>query len=238
MRRLAPLLLALAAACGDEELLHGLDETQANQSLVALGDDGISGRKVREDGSEGGWTVTVPSGEGARARRLLAARELPRARPPGFAEVFGKGSMVPTPAEERALYQHALAGELARSLETIDGVVEARVHLALPAPDPLRPEARAAPRAAVLLKCRAEARAPIESLAAGIRSLVAGAAEGLGPESVAVVIAEAGAGPPAREPRGRSTSPALAVLAALAAVLAFALSGLAIWSRLRPARAA
>ena len=237
MRRLAACLLALAA-CGEEELLHGLDEAQANQSLVALGEDGISGRKVREDGSEGGWTVTVPSGEGARARRLLAVRELPRARPPGFAEVFGKGSMVPTPAEERALYQHALAGELARSLETIDGVVEARVHLALPAPDPLRPEARAAPRAAVLLKCRADARTRLESLAAGIRSLVAGAAESLDPQSVAVVVAEAGAGPPARESRARPPSTALAVLSALAAVLAFALSGLAVWARVRSARVA
>lgn len=235
MRRLAHIALALAAACGDEELLHGLDETQANQSLVALGEDGISGRKAREDGSEGNWTLIVPSGEGARARRLLAARELPRARPPGFAEVFGKGSMVPTPAEERALYQHALAGELARSLETIDGVVEARVHLALPAHDPLRPEARAAPRAAVLLKCRTEARERIESLANGIRSLVAGAAESLEPESVAVVVAEAGAGPPARD-RGRPPSHALAILAALAAILAFALSGLAIWSRVRVRR--
>jgi type III secretion protein J len=238
MRRLAPLLLALAAACGEEELLHGLDEAQANQSLVALGEDGIPGRKAREDGSEGGWTVTVPSTEGGRARRLLAARELPRARPPGFAEVFGKGSMVPTPAEERALYQHALAGELARSLETIDGVVEARVHLALPAPDPLRPETRAAPRAAVLLKCRAEARAEVELLAAGIRALIAGAAEGLDPVGVAVVIAEAGATPPPREPRARSTSPVLAGLAALAAILAFALSGYAVWTRLRARRAA
>jgi len=238
MRRLASLVLALAAACGEEELLHGLDEAQANQSLVALGEDGISGRKAREDGSESGWIVSVPAAEGGRARRLLAARELPRARPPGFAEVFGKGSMVPTPAEERALYQHALAGELARSLETIDGVVEARVHLALPAPDPLRPEARAAPRAAVLVKCRAEARAQLETLAPGIRSLVAGAAESLEPASVAVVVAEAGASPPPREPRGRSGSPVLAALAALAAVLAFALSGLAVWTRLRAPGAA
>jgi type III secretion protein J len=187
-----PLLLALIslAACGREAILHGLDEVRANQVIVALDEGGVAARKERDDAAEGSWRVEVPSGDSAAARRLLAERELPRRTPPGFGDVFGKGSVVPTPSEERALYLHALSGELARSVEAIDGVVEARVHLALPPPDALRSEPAAPPRAAVLVKARTGARPRVESLVPGIRSLVAGAVPALDASAVAVVVAE------------------------------------------------
>lgn len=199
-------LLLLAGGCaGSEEILHGLDEPQANQVLVALEEAGLGGRKERADGAEAGWTVLVPSGAAGRAHRLLAERELPRPRPPGFGEVFGKGSMVPSAAEERALYLHALAGELSRSVEAIDGVVEARVHLALPEPNPLRADAAApAPRAAVLVKSLPGARERLAALSGGIQALVAGAVAGLEPGAVSVVVAEAIGSPrPAPAPRPR-----------------------------------
>lgn len=227
MRRLLPVLLLLAA-CGDEEILHGLDEAQANQVLVALSESGITGRKARADGNDGGWTVSVAAGEAGPAQRVLAERELPRPRPPGFAEVFGKGSMVPTPTEERALYHHALAGELSRSIEAIDGVVEARVHIALPSADPLRPEASKSPRAAVLVKCRPGSRAHLEALSGGIRSLVAGAAEGLDPAAVAVVLAETAPGNRPPEPAKRRTAPLLLTLGTLAGLIGLALGAAAI----------
>ena len=222
----------LVAACADEEIVHGLDETQANQVMVALGDAGVTGRARRQDGDGAGFAVAVAPAESGRARRVLAERDLPRQRPAGFAEVFSKGSLVPTPVEERALYHHALAGELARSLETIDGVVEARVHLALPAPDPLRPEAAPPPRGAVLVKVRPGARARLEALENGIRSLVAGAAEGLDPASVSVVLAEA-AGTPAVAPSPVRSPRFLLGLAALATAAGLALAAVALRGRLR-----
>jgi type III secretion protein J len=163
----------------------------------------VAASKAREDGADERWRVDVEGGDAARAQRILAERELPRARPPGLAEVFGKGSMVPTPTEEHALLLHALAGELARSLEAVDGVVTARVHLGLRQPDPLRPGERGAPRASVLVKCRAPACAAVRALEPGVRAMVAGAVDGLEPAAVALVIAEAAesgarAAPPAR----------------------------------------
>src|SRR5512142_1905790 len=170
VRSSRPILLLIAlAGCAREELLHGLDERQANEVLVALDERGVAASKAREDGAEERWRVEVDRGESARAQRVLAERELPRARPPGVAEVFGKGSMVPTPTEEHALLLHALAGELARSLEAVDGVVAARVHVGLHQPDPLRPGERGAPRAAVLVKCRAGACAAVRALEPGLR---------------------------------------------------------------------
>ena len=235
-RPLLALLAAALAGCGEEPLLHDLPEREANAVLVALDEAGIAAAKLRQEGSEGGWTVSVPSGEAGRAHRLLSARELPRASPPGLGEVFGQGSAVPSPVEEHARWLHALSGELARSVEALDGVVEARVHLGLPADDPLRPGARAAPRAAVLVKCRPAACPALRAMEGGLRALVAGAAEGLSPEVVAVVIADAAEAPAQVAERRRPA--AARWLAALAALGAASLGFLAWRERRRLARAA
>jgi type III secretion protein J len=232
-RRVMVLLLLAASGCAGEELLHGLDEPQANEVLVALDEGGISGRKLADDGGSG-WTVAVPSGDATRAHRILSERELPRPRPPGFGDVFGKGSMVPTPTEEHALYLHALAGELARSVEAIDGVVGARVHLGLPQPDALRPGDRPPPRGAVLVRCRPASCAAVRALEPGIRSLVAGAADGLDASAVAVVVTEAGETPRATAPEAAGRrSPVLLALAAIAAAGALAVAGVGLRTRLR-----
>jgi type III secretion protein J len=191
-------LLPVLAGCGDEALLHRLDEPQANQVLVALAEAGLEARKEREGSDDGTFTVSVRPAEAGVARSLLSARDLPRSRSPGFSELFGSPGLVPTPLEEQARYLHALSGELARTLEGLDGVVGARVHLALPVLDPLRPDARRTPRASILIKCRPDARGRLEEQADGLRRMVAGAADGLEPASVAVVVAEASASPPAR----------------------------------------
>jgi type III secretion protein J len=213
----APLLLA---ACGDEVLLHRLDEPQANQVLVALGDAGLAARKDRDGGEDGAFAVVVRPSEAAAARSVLSARDLPRARSPGFTELFGSAGLVPTQLEEHARYLHALSGELARTLESLDGVLGARVHLALPAPDPLRPDARRTPRASILIKCRPDARGRLDAQADGIRRVVAGAAEGLDPASVSVLVTEAAPSPAPRVPEPRISRGWLAGSAlALAAVL-------------------
>jgi type III secretion protein J len=233
VHRLTLLLAAWLPACADEPLLHDLSERQANEALVALDEAGIAASKARGEGREEGWTVAVSRTDEGRAHRLLAARELPRPRPPGLGEVFGQGGPVPTPVEEHARWLHALAGELARSLEAIDGVLEARVHLGLPIADPFRPLARPSPRAAVLLKCRLVACPAVRALEGGVRALVAGAAEGLAPDAVAVVIAEAvepaASHPPASRPPAR-------LWLALGAAAGSAGLGLLAWRERRRAR--
>ena len=224
MRTACTAALLLLAGCAGEEVLHGLDERQANEVLVALDQGGVAASKAREEGSEERWRVEVARGDGARAQRVLAERELPRARAPGLGEVFGKGSMVPTPTEEHALLLHALAGELARSVEAVDGVVAARVHVGLRQPDPLRPGDRGAPRASVLVKCRPGACAGIRALEPGLRAMIAGAVEGLEPAAVALVIAEAAESPPRAPPRGRRAG----VLAAVALLAALSVGALAL----------
>jgi type III secretion protein J len=202
----AAVALLVLPACGGEELLHGLDDAQAREVLAALADAGVEAREARGDGPDALASVTVPHPDAPRARRLLVAEGLPRARAPGLEEVFGKPALVPTPVEERARFLLALQGELARTLEVLDGVVAARVHLALPVPDPLRPEPARPARGAVLLRCRPGAKQRLDGLADGIRQIVVGSADGLAPAAVSVVVVEApapqsGAGAERRLPR-------------------------------------
>jgi type III secretion protein J len=231
-RRRLPIAAALLglAACGRTELLHALDERQASQVLLALDEGGVPAETRRDADPEGGWLVEVAAGDAPRARRLLAERELPRAEPGGLAAAYGKGSVVPTPAEERARFLHAVAGELSRSVESIDGVVEARAHVALPPDDPLRGAPPPPPRAAVLVKVRPGARGRVEPLAAGIQALAAGAVPGLEPAQVAVVVVEAA--PPGTAPGRSRPRPVLLALGAGACGIALLLLVAALGTRL------
>ena len=157
MRPLALLVLASVVGCSGVDLQSGLDERQANQAVVALDQAGIGAEKVREEGARvPTYRLRVASGDVAQALKVLRSHELPRENPKGVVELMGQPSLIPTATQERALHVAALSGELARTLETIDGVLAARVHLSLPDDNPLREaEHRPAPSASVLIKARA-----------------------------------------------------------------------------------
>jgi type III secretion protein J len=183
------LLLGCSAA-----IEHGLDEPAANEVVTSLERAGIAASKLHDDGNGDAFVVTVGKADVLRSMELLQSLGLPRGRRPGFGEVYKQGSLLPTPTEERAKYVEALSGEIVRTLETVDGVARARVHLVLPEADPLaqaltmdgRPKVAA--QAAVLLKTRAGSQ-PIAE--AEVRRLVAGSVTGLEPAAVAVVFTAA-----------------------------------------------
>lgn len=190
-------LFALVALAGcDSSVAGSLDEDQANEIVVALDGQGISALKHEEDGvSETPvFRVDVSRDDMARALTTLRAAELPRHDERGIEEVFGAGGLVPTATEERARYTSALSGELARSLETMDGILDARVHLALPETRDLPLDAPPPhPRASVLLKYRHGAVRPYDDDA--VRAIVAGAVQGMEASDVAVVGVAAPAAP-------------------------------------------
>ncbi len=185
---LVGVVLATMLAAGCESAVQGgLTETEANRIVVALQAERIGARKEPEagGGQEATWQVVVPADEVGVALQVLRANNLPRQEDPGFEEVFGAGSMVPTATEERARWIAAVSGELSRSLEAIDGVLDARVHIALPDErEFLLDEQRPKPRASVLLKYEGE-KPPYDP--AAVQQLVAGAVQGLDPAQVAVV---------------------------------------------------
>jgi type III secretion protein J len=167
---------------------HALDERQANEIQTVLVERGFRARKVVEDGRPPTWAVEVPSSDAADAVRVLAELGLPRARPAGVRELLKPG-LVPDPLEQHALLLEAQSGELARTLEAVDGVVSARVHLVRPQPS--RAGAPPAPtKAAVYLRAQPAAAAHLQAMRDELRALVAGSVEGLEPAAVTLFVSE------------------------------------------------
>jgi type III secretion protein J len=240
-------LLALAATCWaasacSTTVRSDLSELEANRLLVALDAAAISGTKVAQSGARGRYRVDVPSSASSRALAVIEAQRAP-APAPGFEALYASSGLWTTPDQERARYAGAVAGELARSLERLEGVIDARVHLALPE----RPSAldeRAAPVKASVLLRRARVAPPVDE--ALVRTLVSGAVDGLQPERVSVVqVAAAAANVAAPKfvqvgPFAIARDSAFAFKALLAAVLSVDI-GLAlalIWTVRRRARPA
>jgi type III secretion protein J len=226
----------------------GLDDSEANRVALALGRSSIDATKEPDPVAEGRWRVTIPRDDVPLALEVMRDEELPRHEPQGVLEALGKGSIVPSEAAEHAQLVAGMAGELERSLQRVDGVLLARVHLNVPAPSSLSGRADApAPRgsASVLLEHRGSTP-PLT--ADSVQRLVAGGVAGLLPTDVAVVMlaraAPAGAsrtelahvGPIAvARTSMRQLQAGLVALVALVALLAGAT--LFLYSRLSRARA-
>ncbi len=136
--RIVCTLLAclLLAACNRVTLYNELDEQQANQVMGALLGAGVASEKAPSS-SKKGWEVQVNRGDFPYAMQVLNSQGLPQATYRSMGEIFKKEGFVSSAMDERARYTDGLQQEIARTLSRIDGVVEARVHIALPPPDPL-----------------------------------------------------------------------------------------------------
>jgi len=238
--------LAISVAACAVPLAAGLDDNEANRVLVALDRASIDATKEPDPAAEGKWRVEVARDDVPRALSVMHEEELPRRDPPGVLEAIGKGALVPSEVAEHAQLVAGMAGDLERSLERIDGVLSARVHLNVPAPSPLRDVAPPRGTASVLIEHRG-AIPPVSADA--VQRLVAGGIAGLLPTDVVVVMlarpAIPGAGATGLAHVGpiavarasmRQLQAALAALVALVAVLAAAM--LVLYSRLSRARAA
>ncbi|MDR5708900.1 MAG: flagellar basal-body MS-ring/collar protein FliF [Armatimonadota bacterium] len=163
--------------------LYGrLEVEEAARVVEALQKMGIPYRL-----SGAGTTVEVPRERLYAARLQLAAQGLPRSGGAGW-ELFDRNSFTATELVQRVNLQRAVAGELVRSIETLEAVEAARVHLTLPE-DRLFQEESGQPSASVVLRLRPGAQLGGPQVRA-IRHLVASAVEGLSPDRVTVVDTE------------------------------------------------
>jgi type III secretion protein J len=189
MKRLFCLALLCTVVGCEAQVQHGLDEKEANEIQAALTGHGIESSKVPEGGRKPSWAVAVPSRRASEAVQVLAEQGLPRVHSEGLRETYGKGGLVPSASEERALYMGALSGELSQTLESYEGVLAARVHLVLP-PAPRSGIPQEPAKAAVFLKIRPDSKGQLEKARDDIRALVAGSVDGLRAQDVTLVLSE------------------------------------------------
>lgn len=198
--RALPLAVAslLTVACS-VPVAASLDEGDASEAVVALEKGGVASEKERDPEQEGHYRVVVSRDDAASALRILAAEGLPPRAAPGVLDALGKSSLVPSRLAEHMKVVTGTSGDLERSLRALDGVVSARVHLAVPPRDPLAlGEQAPVATASVLIRHQG----PTPPLAAfDVQRLVAGAVPGLKAENVSVVmsVAPAPGGSPLRE---------------------------------------
>jgi flagellar M-ring protein FliF len=131
----------------------------------------------------GGTSILVPRADVARLRVRLAESGLPKGGGVGY-EIFDKSDVLGATSFVQNINRlRALEGELGRTIQAIDRVQGARVHLVLPE-RPLFSRDKFEPSASIVLKVRGTLE-PQQVRA--IRHLVATAVNGLKPERISIV---------------------------------------------------
>jgi flagellar M-ring protein FliF len=158
-------------------LFSGLEPRDGQQITAKL-----DTMNVPYDVKGDGGTILVPSDQVTKLRMELASENLPSAGV-GY-EIFDKSDAFGTTAFVQNINRlRALEGELARSIQTIEGVDSARVHLVIPERQIFSRDAQN-PSGSVLLKTRGVMD---RGQVAAIQHLVAAAVAGLEPSRVAII---------------------------------------------------
>src|SRR5262249_18185680 len=160
-------------------LYSNLDLKEAGSITQALDQGGIK-YEVKGDGS----TILVPRDQVASTRLMLSSKGLPTAGSVGY-EIFDNANALgQTDFVQQLNRQRALEGELARTIQGLDGVTAVRVHLVLPKRQLFEDEAEQ-PSASVNIHIGGREPGPDQVRA--IQNLVAGAVPNLKPDRVTVV---------------------------------------------------
>jgi flagellar M-ring protein FliF len=164
-----------------EVLYAGLDR----QDVSGIG-EALREADIPFDVSSDGATILVRYSQTAQARMLLAEKGLPHSSNAGY-ELYDKlGSLGLTSFMQDVTRVRALEGELARTIQTMNGIRAARIHIVLPDEGSFR-RAKQPPSASVMI--RAETLDDGRS-AQAIRHLVAAAVPGMTIDQVTVLSSD------------------------------------------------
>ena len=164
----------------DMKLLYGkLGEKEASEVVQVLEEQNIPYQIAG-----GGSSIYVPSKDVYRVRMDLASKGLPNTGGVGF-EIFDRSNFGISDFVQRTNYSRAIQGELAQTIEQMQGVKKARVMVVLPESRLLVRTTDSRPTASVFVDTGS---AKLDAAAVNsIRSLVASSVEGLKLDDVAVV---------------------------------------------------
>jgi flagellar M-ring protein FliF len=173
-----PLVITWATTPTYAVAFSKLSEEDAGKIVQSLKDKGIT-YQLRDSS-----TILVPADKVYDVRLTIANEGLPSGSTIGF-EIFGQNTLGMTEFTQKVNYQRALEGELARTIQSLEAVQKAQVHLVTPERTLLE-EDQQPTTASITIQEK-----PGQHLdAAQVRSithLVASSVQGLKPESVVVV---------------------------------------------------
>jgi type III secretion system inner membrane ring protein len=129
MKKRACILLIsfLLLACEQQGLLKGLDQQQANEVVAVLQRSNIDAKKI--DQGKAGFSIEVSQSDFPAAVDLLKVYNLPSKARVEISQMFPSDSLVSSPRAEKARLYSAIEQRLEQSLQTMEGVASARVHV-------------------------------------------------------------------------------------------------------------
>jgi flagellar M-ring protein FliF len=132
----------------------------------------------------GGKTITVPVKQLYEIRIALAREGLPKSHGLGY-EIFDKTNFGMTDFVQKINARRALEGELQRTIEGLEEVKQARVHIVIPEPTIFLDQQKDA-KASVVVQCKPGRQIGKDEIR-GISFLVSSSVDGLKPENVSIV---------------------------------------------------
>jgi flagellar M-ring protein FliF len=173
------LLLKIATAPSYSLIASGLDPSATGKATAALDQAGIS---YQLQGN--GTGLSVESSQVAQARVALASQgvDATSGSQPGFS-LFDKTKLGASQFQDQVTYQRALEGQIANTINGVQGVSGATVQLVLPQEDLFADSADQA-TAAVMLGNSADTLQP--GAVSGIAQLVAHSVKGLKSDNVTI----------------------------------------------------
>ncbi|ECZ6314562.1 EscJ/YscJ/HrcJ family type III secretion inner membrane ring protein [Salmonella enterica] len=121
------LVLICLSGCKEKNLLQELDQYQANEVISVLQQHNIRADKI--DNGKKGFSVTVAEPDFTAAVYWVKVYELPPRPRVEIAQMFPADALVSSPRAEKARLCSAIEQRLEQSLQTLPGIISARVHL-------------------------------------------------------------------------------------------------------------
>jgi flagellar M-ring protein FliF len=160
-------------------LYQELSPEEASKITEKIGEKNIA-YELRNAGT----TIYVPKEKVYQLRLDMAREGLATGEQGGF-KIFDKEKIGVSPFVQNVNLQRALQEELAKSIQMVDGIVRARVHIVTPEQTLFTPEAGRT-TASVVLRLKPGYKVSALNIAA-ITNLVSGSVEGLTSENVTVI---------------------------------------------------
>jgi type III secretion protein J len=182
------------AACETAEVLYTkLPERDVNEMIAVLSTSGIAADRANKIEEKEGVMYDLQIKDNtqfAQAIKTLSVQGYPRKSYKNFGDVFKGDGMVSTPLEQKARYLYALSEELSQTLNEIDGIKNARVHIVLSEVDPISRQRMPASSSVMI---QHETRMDTTTLIPKVKKLLSTAIDGLAYENINVILFAEGA---------------------------------------------